>query len=124
MADLQEIQSDLLGESPKSEPVEIKGHELLMFEMDVNQYQRFSQIGEALDTLRAMYRIIFECLKTKDGQQVFDETHLDNMMESSSDHEAPATRIRDEFLIVNDLASVREAVEEAEEEAKEEAEGN
>lgn len=106
MGDIEQIQSDILGETPDRQTVEVAGHELQMSEMTVKQYGRFANVSE-LDTaskLQTIYEICFENLRTPDGQQVFGDEHLDSFLETSADDGAPAKKLREAFLQVNGLA--------------------
>jgi len=105
MSNLDEIRGDILGETPAREPVNLNGQQLFLEEMDVNQYQRFAEVNEREEKLRAIYEIIIECLYTRDGQRVFKKEHLDSFMETRASDGSPAAVLREKFMQINNLQS-------------------
>lgn len=98
-ASLQNLRSDLLDEKCNRETFELKGHELRIREMTVSEYRTFSTLDDVGDPGEFM-KLIFPCVTTPDGQQVFDETHLDSLMAQPHSSETVNT-LQYQFMVVN-----------------------
>lgn len=108
---VDDIRGDLLGQKRDFEDREIGGHTLRVHEMTMGQFRRFGRTSLKDDPVKASYRVIFECVTTPDGREVFGPEHVDSILEGPCGADKVPRQLQQAFLEVNDLSASSSAPE-------------